>query len=244
VQPDVNSEEPVYIRACEDFLAFFRSLYASQQAMLKAPCRTPSPAKPRRKHVFNSSSRLYCSLTTLPDYDHGIRDVRFIDEYTCLACLLYLNVALYDCYLKQQNFDLYLIWLESEMQRLSDEPSVSSFMWMFLDNGGYAQGEAGDAGERSWLVSRMLRVAKRLEWNRQGALWDYLRSVLINFVCTQQECGLGADIVGEEEFLARQKRLGQGEKPSLWDENAMRREILGNLYDATSVGHKGLAVEE
>lgn len=231
MQSDVNSEESDYIRACEDFLAFFRSLYAAQLTMLKAPCQAPSPAeKPRRTCLFYSSSRLYCSLTTLPDYDRGIRDVRFIDEYTCLACLLYLNVALYDCYVKQQNFDLYLIWLESEMQRLSDEPSVSSFMWMFLDNGGYAQGEAGDAGERSWLVSRMLRVAKRLEWNRQGALWDYLRSVLINFVSTQQECGLGADVVGEKEIMARQKRLGQGE-PRLWDENAMRREILGNLYD-------------
>lgn len=116
------------------------------------------------------------------------------------------------------------------MQRLSAEPSVSSFMWVFLDNGGYASGDDGDAGERSWLVSRMLRVAKRLEWGRQGALWDYLRSVLVAFVCTQQECGLGAEHVGEEEIRARQKRLDQGEQ-RLWDEDAMRREILGNLYD-------------
>jgi len=53
--------------------------------------------------------------------------------------------------------------------------------------------------------------------------------VLINFVCTQQECGLGADDIGEEEIIARQKRLEQGEL-HLWDETWMRREILGNLY--------------
>ncbi|KAH8697276.1 hypothetical protein BGW36DRAFT_427242 [Talaromyces proteolyticus] len=235
-QPRANLKErgcSDYLKSCEDFLAFFRCLHAAQKALLEAPCQAPSTTESRRMIPFDRSSRLYCTLTALPDYDRGIRDVRFIDEYTRMACLLYLNIALYECYRKQQNFDLYLAWIHSGMQQFSAEPSVSSLMWLILDNGGYARGDAGDAGERSWLVSRMLRVVKRLEWTQQGTLWDQLRLVMLNFITTQQECGLGSDMVGEYELVARQKKLGQMRTP-LWDEDEMRREILGNLYDGSS----------
>ncbi|KAL1965124.1 hypothetical protein VTN77DRAFT_6037 [Rasamsonia byssochlamydoides] len=225
-----------YLRACEDFLTFFRCLHASEQAILKAPFSAPSKMVTRRTNLFHSSSRLYSMLTTLPDYDHGIRDVRFIDEYTCLACLFYLNVALYECYLHGQNFDEYMEWLDSEIEQLNPtvNPSISALMWLFLDNGGFPRGEPSDEGERSWFVSRLLRVAKRLEWNRQGALWDCLRDILIRFISTQQECGLGSENLGESEVFARRRKLNRRDD-FLWDEDEMRREILGDLYRGAPV---------
>jgi hypothetical protein len=165
----------------------------------------------------------------LPDYDHGIRDIRFIDEYTCMSCLFFLAVALYDSYRNSTNFDRYLDWLDLEVQKLNPftNPSVTSVLWIFLNNGGYPQGEAGDAGERCWVVSRMVRIAKRLEWKRQGTIWDRLRQVLINFILAQQECALGSDSVDEEALIAQQQRRLQ---PSeyFWDEDEMREEILGS----------------
>lgn len=83
-------------------------------------------------------------------------------------------------------------------------------------------------------MSRMLRVAKRLEWNRQGALWDGLRAILIRFITTQQECGLGSENLGKAEVFARQRRLDQRDD-LLWDEDEMRQEILGDLYRGVPV---------
>lgn len=244
LSPDLQLDVPTsdgegvgdILRACEDFLAFFRCLHESEQAILKAPFRAPTEEAPRRANLFHPSSRLYSILTTLPDYDHGIRDVRFIDEYTCLACLFYLNVALCECYLHGQNFDEYMAWLDSEVKQLNptSNPSISALMWLFLENGGYPRGECSDEGERSWFVSRMLRVAKRLEWNRQGTLWDGLRAILIRFIATQQECGLGSENLGKAEVFARQRRLNQRDD-FLWDEDEMRREILGDLYRGAPV---------
>lgn len=227
------------LRACEDFLTFFRYLYGLQQSLLRSP---PPPLTPsqetdteseayHRCSFFDPSTPLYTILTTLPDHDHGIRDVRFIDEYTCLACLLYLNLALYDCYKTSKNFDNYLEWLINEIKRVNPyaNPSIASVMWLFLNNGGFASFETQDTGERSWVVSRMLRVAKRLEWKLGGTLWDRLCGVLLEFLTTQQECGLGCVHVGKSELYARGKRLSQPEN-FLWDEDKMRREILGDLY--------------
>lgn len=242
LSPDMHVKSPrgpgvepqsAYSRACEEFLTFFRCLHAAERVLLKAPFDAPSKRETRRTNLFHSSSRLYGLLTTIPDYDHGVRDVRFIDEYTCLACLLYLNVALLENYSQSQNFDHYLQWLDSEARHLSVDSSISSIMWLLLDNGGYPHGNAGDSGERSWLVSRMLRVAKRLEWNCQGKLWDHLRLTLIRFIATQQQCGLGADTIGEEEMFARRRQLDKTDH-SFWDEDEMRREILGNLHRGTS----------
>lgn len=230
------------LRSCEDFLTFFRYLYGLQQSLLRSPPPPPPPptsnleadAKRDGYHrplFFDQSTQLYSILTTLPDYDHGIRDVRFIDEYTCLACLLYLNLALYDCYKNSKNFDNYLEWLVNEIKGINPyaNPSISSVMWLFLNNCGFASFESRDNGERSWVVSRMLRVAKRLEWKLGGTLWDRLYGVLLKFIITQQECGLGCDHVGTGELHARSQRLSQPEN-FLWDENEMRREILGELY--------------
>jgi hypothetical protein len=229
------------LRACEDFLTFFRCLHLAELAVLHRRLGTPPLSVSTRNIVFKPSSPLYSVLTTLPDYDHGIRDVRFIDEYTCLACLLYLNVALHDYYVKGGNFDDYLGWLDQEIQqtgsRINPPPSISAVMWWFLGNGGYPPGGANDDGERSWFVSRMLRVAKRLEWNRQGAIWDSLRAILIRFVTTQQDCGLGADDqggIGKSEWLARQQ-AALDRRNLMWDEDEMRKEILGELYSGPPV---------
>lgn len=240
IPPTIPTGDPEgladYLRACEDFLTFFRSLYESERSILRAPFNAPQNTVSDRSNLFNPSTPLYTALTTLPDYDHGICDVRFIDEYTCLACLLYLNVALHECYLLSQNFDRYLQWLTLEIQRINpySVPSISAIMWLFQNNGGFPSGDAGDDGERSWFVSRMLRVAKRLEWKRQGTLWDHLRNVLIGFISTQQACGLGSENVGRTKLLARYQRLMQPDD-YIWDEDEMRREILGDLYSGIPV---------
>ncbi|OJJ41235.1 hypothetical protein ASPWEDRAFT_34743 [Aspergillus wentii DTO 134E9] len=214
-------------RACEDFLRFFRRLHELQNIALNSPGSVSSDAASSRAKRFSPGTQLHTILTMLPDYDHGIRDIRFIDEYTCMACLIFLNVALYDCYSKSSNFDRYVDWLEVEIQKLNPytNPSITSVLWLFLNNGGYPNGETGDSGERCWVVSRMLRIAKRLEWKRHGTIWDRLRQVLIGFVTTQQECALGSDIVDEHALGARhQKRRHVGEY--FWDEDEMRNEIL------------------
>jgi len=228
-----------YLRACEDFLSFFRCLHSLERAVLRAPFSAPSGAVSGRRNLFGPGSALYQIVTTIPDYDHGIRDVRFIDEYTCMACLFYMNIALYDCYAKSLNFDRYLEWLDCEVRRIDphSHPSVTSVLWLFLRNSGYPSGDTADDGERSWLVSRMLRVAKRSEWKRRGALWDRLRQVLIGFLSTQQECGLGSDNLGQAELLARRRKLSEQQEQGeyLWDEDAIRREILGDLYNGVPV---------
>ncbi|KAG2024469.1 hypothetical protein GB937_003661 [Aspergillus fischeri] len=216
-------------RACEDFLRFFRCLHELEKAALGFPATVSGSSPTPRVRRFTPGTPLYSILTMLPDYDHGIRDIRFIDEYTCMSCLFFLAVALYDSYRNSTNFDRYLDWLDMEVQGLSTftNPSITSVLWIFLNNGGYPQREAGDAGERCWVVSRMVRIAKRLEWKRQGTIWDRLRQVLINFILAQQECALGSDSVDEEALIARQQRRLQSSE-DFWDEDEMREEILGS----------------
>ncbi|RHZ73443.1 hypothetical protein CDV55_106158 [Aspergillus turcosus] len=230
-QTAVESSESLcdQYRACEDFLRFFRSLHELEKAASDFPGNVSRSNAAPRVRRFTPGTQLHSILTMLPDYDHGIRDIRFIDEYTCMSCLFFLAVALYDSYRNCTNFDRYLDWLALEVQKLNPftNPSITSVLWIFLNNGGYPQGEAGDAGERCWVVSRMVRIAKRLEWKRQGTVWDRLRQVLIDFILTQQECALGSESIDEEVLIARQRRRLQSSE-YFWDEDELRREILGS----------------
>ncbi|KAE8348425.1 hypothetical protein BDV28DRAFT_143482 [Aspergillus coremiiformis] len=215
------------LRACEDFLRFFRRLHELEYTVLESPSVMVSGNTRYHSKRFSPGTQLYSVLTMLPDYDHGIRDVRFIDEFTCMSCLFFLAVALYDCYLTSSNFDRYLDWLDLEIKKRNPytNPSITSVLWLFLNNGGYPIGHAGDAGERCWIVSRMVRITKRLEWKRHGTSWDRLRQVLIDFILTQQECALGTDQVTEEALAARQQRR-QRSAEYLWNEDEMREDIL------------------
>lgn len=215
------------LRACEDFLRFFRRLRELENAALNAPPVLISSNPGRDTKQFRSGTQLHSILTLLPDYDHGIRDIRFIDEYTGMACLLFLAVALYDCYLKSSNFDRYLEWLSVEVRKLNPHanPSITSILWLFLNNGGYPRDHAGDTGDRCWIVSRMVRIAKRLEWKRQGTIWDRIRQVLIDFIATQQECGLGSVDVDENALFARQQKACQA-PDYFWNEDQIREDIL------------------
>ncbi|PGH02129.1 hypothetical protein GX51_04833 [Blastomyces parvus] len=225
--------------ACEEFLTFFRSLDELQHSLTTSAALLSQSLHDQgqdfqrpRLNLFDPSTPLYSILTTLPDYDHGIRDVRFIDEYTCMACLFYLNIALYDYYFTSRNFDHYLEWVTRELRSINPHstPSISSLLWVFLGHGGYMASEPTDKGERSWFVSRMLRVAKKLEWKRHGTSWDNLRNTLLGFLTTHEECGIGKDQITEAETLARQNRPGLR-----WDEDEIRRDILGPLYTGTPV---------
>ncbi|RAL16527.1 uncharacterized protein BO97DRAFT_440287 [Aspergillus homomorphus CBS 101889] len=218
-------------RACEDFLRFFRRLRELESIALNSPCAVVEETFPRRTKHFSPGTQLYSILTMLPDYDHGIRDIRFIDEYTCMSCLFFLAVALYDCYLNSQNLDDYLEWLSLEVRNLNPftNPSITSILWLFLNNGGYPKNKPGDTGDRCWIVSRMVRIAKRLEWKRHGTIWDRLRQVLINFIVTQQECALGSDQIDAETHVARaQKQLGYQTNSAdyFWNEAQLREDIL------------------
>ncbi len=86
-----------------------------------------------------------------------------------------------------------------------------------------------DSGARCWVVSRMVRITKHLEWKRHGTIWDTIRQVLINFILTQQECALGEETVDVEALAARAKLRDSafcGERGYFWDEDELRREIL------------------
>ncbi|OGM42043.1 hypothetical protein ABOM_009669 [Aspergillus bombycis] len=215
------------LRACEDFLRFFRRLHELEYTALESPSIMVSSNTGHRNKRFGPGTQLYSILTMLPDYDHGIRDVRFIDEFTCMSCLFFLAAALYDCYSTPSNFDRYLDWLDLEIKRLNPytNPSITSVLWLFLNNGGYSNDHASDAGERCWIVSRMIRIAKRLEWKRHGTSWDRLRQVLIDFILTQQECALGTDQVNEEALAARQQKRRRSAE-YFWNEDEMREDIL------------------
>ncbi|PYH41829.1 uncharacterized protein BP01DRAFT_360027 [Aspergillus saccharolyticus JOP 1030-1] len=218
-------------RACEDFLRFFRRLRELESLSLNSPCTVVPEIVPRRNKRFSPGTQLYSILTMLPDYDHGIRDIRFIDEYTCMSCLFFLAVALYDCYLNSQSLDDYLEWLSLEVHNLNPftNPSITSVLWLFLNNGGYPKTKPGDAGDRCWIVSRMVRIAKRLEWKRHGTIWDRLRQILIDFIITQQECALGSVQIDAETHVARaQKRLSYQTSSTdyFWNEAQMREDIL------------------
>ncbi|KAL2816131.1 hypothetical protein BJX63DRAFT_430422 [Aspergillus granulosus] len=217
-------------RACEDFLRFFRHLRALERAALDSPSALAATKSQRRKSFF-PGTKLHSIITYLPDYDHGIHDIRFIDEYTCITCLLFLAVALYHSYSTSTPFDPYLLWLEAEVNVLNpyNNPSITSILWLFLQHGGFVAGEQppSDCGARCWVVSRMVRIAKHLEWTRQGRIWDSLRQVLIDFLLTQQECGLGEKTVEAEALAARaRKRDARGLGEDFWDEDELRREIL------------------
>ncbi|KAL3455161.1 hypothetical protein BJX64DRAFT_79323 [Aspergillus heterothallicus] len=217
-------------RACEDFLRFFRHLHALELAALNSPS-TFASSKSQRNKCFVPGTKLHSIITYLPDYDHGIRDIRFIDEYTCITCLLFLTLALYHSYSTSSPFDPYLEWLEDEVNVLNpyDNPSITSILWLFLQHGGFIAGDQppGDSGARCWVVSRMVRIAKHLEWARQGHIWDSLRQVLIDFILTQQECALGEETVDAEALAARaRKRDASGSSKYFWDDDELRREIL------------------
>lgn len=216
------------LRACEDFLRIFRRLHELENIALNSPPNLIPAGIHRRRRNFVPGTRLYSILTSLPDYDHGIRDIRFIDEYTEMACLFFLAIVLHDCYAKSFNFDLYLDWLNTEVIKLNPytRPSITSILWLFLNNGGYPAGHPGDNGDRCWVVSRMVRIAKRLEWKRHGAIWDHLRKILIDFLLTQQECALSSNHVDEESLAARHQRRTQSTE-YFWNEDEMREEILG-----------------
>ncbi|KAE8376514.1 hypothetical protein BDV26DRAFT_294064 [Aspergillus bertholletiae] len=216
------------LRACEDFLRFFRRLHELEYTALESPSIMASSNTGHRSKRFGPGTQLYSILTMLPDYDHGIRDVRFIDEFTCMSCLFFLAVTLYDCYSTSSNFDRYLDWLDLEITKLNPytNPSITSVLWIFLNNGGYSNDHACDSGERCWIVSRMIRIAKRLEWKRQGTIWDRLRQVLIDFILTQQECALGTNQVNEEALAARQQKRRRSAE-YFWNEDEMREDILG-----------------
>ncbi|PWY93801.1 hypothetical protein BO94DRAFT_459717 [Aspergillus sclerotioniger CBS 115572] len=236
-------------RACEDFLRFFRRLRELERLALDAHCTLVPNTTPRRAKYFSPGTPLYTILTMLPDYDHGIRDIRFIDEYTCMACLFFLAMALYDCYLNSTCLDSYLDWLSKEIKKINPftNPSITSVLWLFLNNGGFPPNDPGDTGSRCWIVSRMVRIAKRLEWKRHGTIWDRLRQVLIDFIVTQQECALGSHHIDSDALAAReQKRLRDQDSPDyFWNEAQMREDILNlTLSSVTtpSVGDMNMPV--
>ncbi|KAL4870659.1 hypothetical protein BDV12DRAFT_48066 [Aspergillus spectabilis] len=223
-------------RACEDFLSFFRHLHGLERTGLNSPSTLASTNTPPRQKIFTINTKLHSILTVLPYYDHGIRDIRFIDEYTCISCLFFLAVALYHSYTTSTPFDNYLHWLESEVHSLNpyENPSITSILWLFLRNGGFIPGEEQtNSGARCWVVSRMVRIAKFLEWKQHGRIWDSVRDVLTDFIVTQQECALGEEFVDAEALAARARRRDSyREKEYFWDDAELRREILGSRIPA------------
>ncbi|KAL2863071.1 uncharacterized protein BJX67DRAFT_390820 [Aspergillus lucknowensis] len=217
-------------RACEDFLRFFRHLHELERTALNSPSTLTSTNTPRRK-AFTPGTKLYSIITHLPDYDHGIRDSRFIDEYTRMSCLFFLAVSLYHSYSTSTTFDAYLQWLQAEVDSLNpyENPSITSILWLFLQNDGFIPSEkpANHPNARCWVVSRMVRIAKHLEWKRQGKIWDTIRQVLIEFLLTQQECALGEQAVDAEALASRaRKRDAHRLGGYFWNEDELRLEIL------------------
>ncbi|KAL3480041.1 hypothetical protein BJX99DRAFT_221143 [Aspergillus californicus] len=227
-------------RACEDFLRFFRHLHQLESTALNSPSSMTAANSPTRRKTFIPGTKLHSILTLLPDYDHGIRDIRFIDEYTCMSCLFFLAVALYHSYTTSTSFDPYLQWLDNEVNSLNpyENPSITSILWLFLRNGGFTPDEEQDcSGARCWVVSRMVRIAKHLEWKRHGEIWDSLRAALIDFLVTQQECALGEESIDAEAFASRERKRGTHTHSSsefLWDEDELRREMLDVKIPAQS----------
>ncbi|KAI1928136.1 hypothetical protein LOZ66_005311 [Ophidiomyces ophidiicola] len=230
-----HKDLPEILQACENFFSFFHSLNELQQSLLaryevEDIEGNESPPTPS---FFYQTSPVYDILTSVADYDHGIQDISYIDEYVCVACLFYLNVALFDSYSAPQNFNKYLDWINFEVGKLSSygTVSVASVLWIFLDNGGFPTGQQADNGERSWSVSQMLRVAKRLCRTASGTLWDDLKSTLLDFLFIHRECGIGNSSVGKQELSAR-RRWRHNQPVIIRKEAELRRIMVQQIYAA------------
>ena len=206
-------------KACEQFIAWFRHLTTLSRPAVRSPRSLDSrQAKDPSGRLFQPGSSLYSLLTYMHDYNHGIKNVGYLHEYSSMACLLYLSVELFMCRYRQNHFTAFLDWLAEEMekQELTWNQSITHLMWIFLKSGGYSYG-FDDDGERSWFVSRMLRVAKKLEYSRTGQRWEQVRNTLLAVLAQHEDLELDGD-------------TGKPPVQLPWDENELRMEILGDLY--------------
>lgn len=152
------------------------------------------------------------------DYNHGIKNVGYLHEYGSMACLLYLSIELFWSRTRHGHFTVFLDWLADEMdkQELTWNQSITHLMWIFLKSAGYAY-DSDDEGQRAWLVSRMLRVAKKLEYSRTGQRWEQVRNTLLAILAQHEDLELDGVTVEPPVHLP-------------WEDNELRIEILGDLY--------------
>jgi hypothetical protein len=233
-----DTPEDVYdkILACEQFIAFFCHL----SVLHICRCRAAN-AQLRRllNSTFHPFSLLYELLADNPqNYNLGVKGVRYIKDCTSMACLLYINCTLWDYRTQTQRLDRYLHWLSTQVRHkeLDTNRSVEVLLWILWRDGkgegddyddpdekreftlnysdsGEEQASRKDKGERSWLVSRMLRVAKRLG----DQSWDKVREVLLKF--------LRVPVLAQEAASLDEAIFGLP-----WGEDELRMEILGEMY--------------
>ena len=94
--------------------------------------------------------------------------------------------------------------------------SITHLMWIFLKTGGFAYG-FDDDGERCWFVSRMVRVAKKLEFSQSGQRWEQVRNTLLAVLSLHEDLELDGD-------------TGVPPVKLPWTDDELRMEILGDLY--------------
>jgi hypothetical protein len=129
-----------------------------------------------------------------------------------VACLLYFNIAIWDFRDDPLSLDNFLkdLSIQFVKKELDWNNSVETLLWICL----LADDQFGSEklrSQRLWFVGRMLRAVKRVD----GDTWLKIRELLLGFLA------LSDPVEDKERFL--------------WDEDEVRRAILGDFGDMEDV---------
>ena len=225
--------------ACEQFLSFFHDLSEKRHPdhNTETPTAQARTSERRRITLFSPSSPLHRILATPPPASANMYDRTTTQDYCRLACLLNLTLALMAYSSLPDRFERYLQWLAMEIIRNNIDLSMRIehlyyiLMRGFRDDNEHDRSEDEDkfltgsqyrnmcdAGERNWLVSRLLCVAKRLDRPDTQRLWHSVQNTLAQNLPSSNAGDANADSVAA--------------RPSIqdWKDDEIRKAVLGDLH--------------
>lgn len=227
------------VLACEQFLSFFQYLSLQRREF---SLRKHSPrVQNLLSTVLGQQSTLFRLLAENPKrIGPGAPGIRYSKDHCCLACLLLLNIALWDYADRPRTLEKFLKRLDQEVRsrNLEHNRSVETLLWIFWKDGeiefdedpvdsaidgepiGVSRFLTHDACERNWLVTRLLRMAKRLN----HVSWEMVRTTLLTCLLVSQAKG-GSTSGGTREGSLQWNRMYLP-----WNDDDLRKAILGDLY--------------
>ena len=237
----LSSIAPIHdvLLACEQFLSFFHDLSEKRHPdhNTDTPTGQAQTAERRRIALFSPSSPLHRILATPLPASANMYDRTTTQEYCRLACLLNLNLALMAYSSLPDRLERYLQWLATEIVRNNIDLSMRVehlyyiLMRGFRDDNGVDRTEDDDdsltesrhrdvcdAGERNWLVSRLLYVAKRLDRPGTQRLWHSVQNTLAQYLLSSGVGDANADSVAARPLIQD------------WKDDEMRKAVLDGLH--------------
>lgn len=217
--------------ACEQLLSFFRVLLTFHRQRIAWLSRQPQSLQDLLLRMLGPHSVICAIVSESDNPQNHNRNVSGITSYQRrlrVASLLTLNFILWNHRNHPKEMETVFLELEDKVHevQLNNHRSVEILMWIFWKDGskrGTASNDESDlsksdqsegrppsetimkdGGERDWLVSRIMRMAKRM----RDESWDKMQELLFNFLVQWDH-----DVT---------------DLP--WADDDLRREILGELY--------------